>query len=37
MYSLILDICFITVAVCLTVLILGATFMMAKDIKDDMR
>jgi hypothetical protein len=37
MYSLILNICFITVAVCLTLIMVGVTILMAKDFKDDMR
>lgn len=37
MYSMILDICFITMAVCLAVIILGATIMMVKDFKDDLK
>ena len=37
MYSQILDVVFITMAVCITILVVGATIMMVKDLKDDMR
>jgi len=37
MISAVIDICLITSAICITILIIGATFMMIKDIKDDMR
>jgi hypothetical protein len=37
MYSIILDVMLITVGICITILTLGATIMMVKDFKDDMR
>jgi hypothetical protein len=37
MYSIILDVMLITIGICITILTVGATIMMVKDFKDDMR